>query len=103
MLVIAEIVRSAEHSEERQEIKKYLKIIGRYISSDFDQSVEVIDSHGNKVNIEEILKRYYHLQQKLKETNQTVSWELVPEGRELSVLIPNCTGMFLLVAASTAS
>ncbi len=87
MLVIAEIVRSAENTEERQEIKKYLKIIGRYISSDFDQSVEVIDSHGNKVNIEEILKRYYHLQQKLKETNQRVSWELVPEGRELFTVV----------------
>ena len=83
MLIVAELLWKGEHTDNRQEIRKYLKIIGRYLTSDYDMSSPITDNHGNKVGMEDIAKRTYQLRKKEKGMNVIVNWELVPEGKRL--------------------
>lgn len=83
MLVIAQILNSGENTDNREEIETYLSIIGKYINSNYNLSGSIMDDDGNRVDIEEILRRYRLLQMKLKETSRIVNWELIPETQQL--------------------
>lgn len=82
MLVISKYLEMCENENDRLEIKKYLSIIGKYITSDFDHSISITTDEGRVVNIKDILQRYYELQQKIKK-DYIVNWEIVPESEEL--------------------
>lgn len=82
MLVMSKYLEICENETDRLEIKKYLSIIGKYISSDFDHSVSITTDEGRVINIKDILQRYYELQQKIK-NDYIVNWEIVPESEEL--------------------
>lgn len=81
MLVVHEYIAKCENSNDIDMIKEYIKLIEKYLNSDYDKNVYIILDNGMRVDIENIKARFENLQRRAKDNSSVVEWILVPEGK----------------------
>ena len=82
MYVIHEYLRHCESIKDKEEIKKYLKLIDKYLNSSNNKDVSLITDEGVKVDYDSIMKRYNNLKRIVSDNSSLVDWILIPEGKK---------------------
>ncbi len=82
MYVIHEYLNKCEKTNNREEIKKYITIIEKYLNSERDKTIHIITDEGIKVDLDNINKRLYNLKRRISDNSSVVDWVLIPEGKE---------------------
>ena len=84
MYVMHEYLVYCENTDDKNEIKYYLDLIKKYLSSSTDKTVHIVTNDGYYIDIDNIKERYNNLEKKIKQDNRLVEWVLLPEGRDYS-------------------
>ena len=84
LYVMHEYLVHAEGSTNKEEIKKYIDYVERYISSDRKKDISINTDSGMRVDIENIKKRLESLKRLVSDNSSQVEWILIPEGKDLS-------------------
>ena len=84
MLVINEYLVKAEGSKNREEIKKYVDLVEKYLMSPKRKDFDVHTDSGMTINYDNIMKRLDNLKRILNDNSSLVDWVIIPEGRDLS-------------------
>lgn len=84
MYVMHEYLVKAEGSKDKEEIKKYISLVDKYVSSTRNKNFSITLDSGLKVDFDNILKRLNNLKRLVSENSSQVEWILIPEGRVLS-------------------
>jgi len=84
MYTIHEYLRRCEGTKDKEEIKKYLKLVEDYLNGSRDKSVSFKTDEGIKIDYDNIMKRYNNLKRIVSDNSSFVDWILVPEGRDYS-------------------
>ena len=82
MVVIHEYLVKAEGSKDKEEIKKYIELIEKYLSSPRKKDFSITTDSGMKVDLENIKKRLHNLKRLVSDNSSVVDWILIPEGRD---------------------
>lgn len=84
MYVMHEYLVKAESSKNREEIKKYINWIERYLTSARRKDISITTDSGMKVDYDNIVKRLGNLKRVVNDNSSLVDWIIIPEGRDLS-------------------
>ena len=80
--IIHEYLRKCETSSDKNEIKKYIKLIDKYLLSKKDKTVTITTDDKIVVDINSILTRFNNIKRKISEDSSEVDCILIPEGKE---------------------
>ena len=81
MVVIHEYLSKAESSTDKEEIKKYIDLVERYLSSSRRKDFTITTDYGMKVDYDVIIKRLSNLKRLVSDNSSQVEWILIPEGK----------------------
>ena len=84
LYVIHEYLVKAEGCTNKEEIKKYIELVDRYLASSRRKDVTITTDVGMKIDIENIKNRLSNLKRLINDNSSQVDWILIPEGRDLS-------------------
>lgn len=82
MLMIYKLIEKCEATDDIPTIKKYLPTISKYLFSDCNYCSSITTDEGYIITIEDIAFRYNSLQEKVKNINIIVGWEIAPAPQE---------------------
>ena len=83
MIVMHEYLVKAESSKDKEEIKKYIDLVEKYLKSNRRKDFTITTDSGIKVDFDMITKRLSNLKRVVSDNSSLVEWVLIPEGRAL--------------------
>ncbi|MBR3211023.1 MAG: hypothetical protein IKF71_03690 [Bacilli bacterium] len=84
MYVMHEYLVKAEGCQNRVEMKKYISLVEKYLSSDKKKDVVITTDSGMKVDEQNIQNRLRNLKRIISDDSSQVEWVLIPGGRDYS-------------------
>ena len=84
MYIMDKYLCLCELSNDRLEIKKYIKYVEKYIYSDMKKDFSITTDNGNRIDYENIIIRYNRIINLLKNKSSNVNWVLIPDGNDLN-------------------
>ena len=83
MFIVHEYLCACEVSNDRSEIISYLEKVELYLKNKkLDKSVSIFTDTGIEINYDVIEERIASIKNRLKATESTVNWVLIPRGRD---------------------
>lgn len=82
MYVIHEYLRHCEGTKNKDEIKKYLKLVEKYLNSSMRKDISLMTDQNVRVDYDSIMKRYNNLKRIVSDNSSLVDWVLIPEGKK---------------------
>lgn len=82
MYVMHEYLSKAESSKDKEEIKKYISLVERYLNSSTPKNFTITLDSGMKVDLNNITSRLNNLKRIISDQSSLVEWILIPEGRD---------------------
>lgn len=80
MCIISEYLSKIETIKDKDEIRKYIQLIDKYLLSDRDLSVKIVGTDGSIIDIDNIKKRLENAKRRVSDNSSEVNWELIPSG-----------------------
>lgn len=80
LYIMHEYLEKIEDLTDREEIRMYLKMIEKYLSSSMPKDVSITLDSGIVIDITNIKRRFENKKRMLQEDSSVVEWVLIPEG-----------------------
>ena len=81
LLVIHFYLLKAESMKDKEEIKKYIKLIEMYCASSRKKDVSITTDAGQKIDYNIVLNRLENLKRYVYDNSSMVEWIMIPEGK----------------------
>ena len=84
MYIINDYLRKIEESKDKDEIKKYIGLIDKYLDSNMRKDYKIIGGGNLEVDLNSIKKRLENAKRRVADNSSEVDWILIPEGHDYS-------------------